>query len=149
MPCLSIQYNPKVGPITQVLVWKPGFVPPAQTGPATPLNANAYNALIDTGASCSCVSAKVIKAEGLVASGKQPVSGLHGSQPTNAYRFQIVIPFIQGQHAGGAQLANVVVFNINGVEFIPSPTIDVLIGRDILCRGTFSMSFDGHATLSV
>jgi hypothetical protein len=28
MPCLSIQFNPKVGPIVQVFVWKPGFVPP-------------------------------------------------------------------------------------------------------------------------
>jgi hypothetical protein len=148
MPSLSIQFNPKVGPILQVFVWKPGFVPP-QGASAAPMTPNAYNALLDTGASCSCVSDKVIKAEGLVPSGKQQVGGVHGSHPTNAYRFQIAIPFVQGQSAAGAVNANIVSFNINGVEFIPLPNIDVLIGRDILCTGAFAMSFDGHATLSL
>ncbi|MGH6838114.1 MAG: aspartyl protease family protein [Methylocella sp.] len=148
MPCLSIQYNPKIGPIIQVLVWKPGFAPPQGTG-AAPMQASTYNALIDTGASCSCVSDKVIKTEGLVPSGKQQVSGLHGSRPTNAYRFQLVIPFIQSQHVGGQVTANVLLFNINGIEFVPMPNIDVLVGRDILCTGTFTMAFDGHATLSL
>src|ERR1700730_11121265 len=96
MPSLSIQFNPKVGPILQVFVWKPGFVPP-QGASAAPMTPNAYNALLDTGASCSCVSDKVIKAEGLVPSGKQQVGGVHGSHATNAYRFQIAIPFVQGQ----------------------------------------------------
>jgi hypothetical protein len=40
-----------------------------------------------------------------------------------------------------------VVFDINGIEFIPLPNIDVLLGRDIICTGVFVMSFDGHATL--
>ena len=92
---------------------------------------------------------KVIKSEGLVPSGKQQVGGVHGSQSTNAYRFQIVIPFVQGQNVAGAVTANIVSFNINGVEFIKLPNIDVLIGRDILCTGAFAMSFDGHATLSL
>ena len=148
MPSLSIRFNPKVGPLLQVFVWKPGFVPPP-ANPTTPMAANGYNALLDTGASCSCVSDKVIKTEGLIPSGKQQVGGVHGSQSTNAYRFQIAIPFVQGQAVTGAVSANIVAFNINGVEFIPLPGIDILIGRDILCVGTFTMSFDGHATLSL
>jgi hypothetical protein len=147
MPSLSIQFNPKFGPLVQVLVWKRGFVP--QGTAAMPLNPTPYNALIDTGASCSCVSDKVIKAEGLIPSGKQAVSGLHGSQPTNAYRFQIAFPFVQSQSGGGLVSANIVVFDINGIEFIPLPNIDVLIGKDIICTGVFVMSFDGHATLSL
>jgi hypothetical protein len=95
------------------------------------------------------VSDKVIKAEGLVPSGKQQVGGVHGSHATNAYRFQIAIPFVQGQSVAGAVNANIVSFNINGVEFIPLPNIDVLIGRDIICTGVFALSFDGHATLSL
>ena len=148
MPCLSIQFNPKVGPITQVAIWRPAFVPPAAT-PAAPMNMNMYNALIDTGASCSCVSDKVIQAEGLVPAGKQQVGGLHGSQPTNSYRFQLVFPFVQTQAVTGAIAANVIAFNLLGVEFIPLPGIDVLIGRDVICTGVFTMSFDGHATLSL
>jgi hypothetical protein len=148
MPSLWIRFNPKVGPILQVLVWKPGFVPP-QGAPAAPMSANLNNALLDTGASCSCISDKVIKSEGLVPSGKQQVGGVHGSQSTNAYRFQIAIPFVQGQNVSGSVNANVMVYNINGIEFIPLPAIEVLIGRDILCNGVLTMSFDGHATLGL
>jgi hypothetical protein len=46
-------------------------------------------------------------------------------------------------------LINVLVFDINGIEFVPLPNIDVLVGRDIICKGVFVMSFDGHATLSL
>src|ERR1700742_1641014 len=126
MPSLSIRFNPKVGPLLQIAVWKPGFVP-SQGSPAAPLAVNGYNALVDTGASCSCVSAKVIKAEGLVPSGKQSVGGVHGNQSTNAYRFQIVFPFPQAQNVGGAVTANVMAFNINGIEFTPMPAFDVLL----------------------
>jgi hypothetical protein len=108
MPSLWIRFNPKVGPILQVSVWKPGFVPP-QGSPAAPTNANLYNALLDTGASCSCVSDKVIKTELLVPSGKQQVGGVNGSQSTNAYRFQIAVPFVQGQNAAGSFNANFMV----------------------------------------
>jgi hypothetical protein len=152
MPSLSIQFNPKVGPLLNVFIWKPGYAPPPAAqgaNAAAPLNVNAYAALIDTGASCSCVSDKVIKTEGLVPYGKQQVGGVHGAQSTNAYRFQLVIPFVQGQNVTGSVNANVIVFNISGVEFIPLPGIDALIGRDILCTGVFHMSFDGHATLSL
>ena len=116
---------------------------------AMPLNSTPYNALIDTGASCSCVSDKVIKAEGLIPSGKQAVSDLHGTQSTNAYSFQIAFPFVESQSRGGTVSTNVLVFDINGIEFVPLPNIDVLVGRDIICKGVFVMSFDGHATLSM
>jgi len=148
MPCLSIQYNPKVGPIIQVMIWKPGVVLGGST-PGAPMNANLYNALIDTGASCSSISDKVIKAEGLTPSGKQPVGGVHGNHPTNAYSFLLGVPFISGQQASGVMNASVRAFNINGIEFIPLPGLDVLLGRDVICTGSFTLSFDGHALLSL
>lgn len=146
MPCLSITYNPKVGPLIQVMIWKVGATP-ASGSPTQPSSATTYQALIDSGASCSCVSDKVIKAEGLVPSGKQPVGGVHGNQATNAYQFILGIPFVQSQHVGGAIAANVIGFPINGVEFVPMPGFDVLLGRDVICRGSLTMTFDGHATL--
>lgn len=152
MPSLSIRFNPKVGPVLNVFVWKPGYVPPqaAQvSGSVNPLPVNPYVALIDTSASCSCVSDKIINAEGLVPTGKQPVGGVHGTQATNAYRFQLAIPFVQGQNVTGSVNANIIAFNIIGIEFIPLPGIDALIGRDVLCTGVFNMSFDGHAVLSL
>jgi predicted aspartyl protease len=50
-------------------------------------------ALIDTGASSTCLTAKVINQVGLSPIGKQPVGGVHGQRPTNIYNFQVGIPF--------------------------------------------------------
>jgi hypothetical protein len=59
------------------------------------------------------------------------------SQPTNAYGFQIAFPFVESQSGEGTFAANVLVFDINGIEFVPLPNIDVLLGRDIICKGVF------------
>jgi hypothetical protein len=93
------------------------------------------------------VSAKVISDVGLQPGGKLPVGGVHGSQPTNSYQFQVIIIFVQGQAATGAMTANVHATSVTGVEFIPAGNFDVLLGRDILCQGSFSMTWDGHAVI--
>jgi hypothetical protein len=31
----------------------------------------------------------------------------------------------------------------------PSSPFEILLGRDLLCRGAFTLSFDGHFTLSL
>jgi len=88
-------------------------------------------ALIDTGASCTCVSAKVIQDLSLAPIGKQPVGGVHGHQPTNLYQFQVVIVFPQSQLASGLMNANLSFHPVSGAEFVPpTPGIfDVLLGR--------------------
>jgi hypothetical protein len=106
-----------------------------------------YTALIDTGASHTSISAKVISDLGLSPAGKVPVGGVHGSQPTNSYLFQVGILFMQSQAVTGAVLANAHITPVTGVEFIPSGNFDVLLGRDVLCLGSFSMTWDGHASL--
>jgi hypothetical protein len=47
--------------------------------------------------------------------------------------------------------SQVLAIPVIGVEFMPQPGsgFDMLLGRDILCRGVFSMSFDGHAIFSI
>jgi hypothetical protein len=106
-------------------------------------------ALIDTGASCTCISAKVISDLSLAPMGKQPVGGVHGSRPTNAYQFQVGFVFPQSQTPGGAVNANVMSFLVNGIECIPQPGFEVLLGRDVICSGAFTLSFDGYAVLSL
>lgn len=149
MPCLSIPYNPRIGPLIQLAIWPPGYAPPSAMVPGTaPLQVSLYTALIDTGASNTCISAKVIADLGLSPSGKVAVGGVHGSQATNGYQFQVAIVFIQGPpSATGAVLTNAHVTPVSGVEFIPSGAFDVLLGRDVICMGSFTMTFDGHATL--
>jgi hypothetical protein len=106
-------------------------------------------ALVDTGASHSAVSKKVITDQNLNPVGKQSVGGLHGAQPTTLYQFQIGLIFPQSQLPTGAIHAQMLTFAISGPEFVTLGGFDVLLGRDVLCRGHFSMSFDGHATFSV
>lgn len=113
-----------------------------------PVNVSLYTALADSGASHTCISAKVISDLNLQPIGKVPVGGVHGSQMTNGYQFQVAIMFIQGQpNASGTVLTSAHVTAVSGVEFIPNGPFDVLLGRDVLCQGLFSMSFDGRAVL--
>jgi hypothetical protein len=141
-------YNPKVGPLLQVAIFETGFSP--QPGNvASPLKPNFYPALLDTGASCTCITAKVIKDVGLLPTGKQQVGGVHGVGTTNAYSFQVGLVFPQSQLSSGIMNVNMSLHQVNGVEFSSIDGFEVLLGRDILCLGIFSMSFDGHAILSV
>ena len=146
MPSLSINYIPNIGPQIPVLILPIGF-----TKPDSNLNPpKNYNALIDTGASCTGITKNIIADLGLVPSGKQPVGGVHGKQPTNIYQFQVGIAFALGPAAPtGLVQANVMTFPVVGTEFISGSNFDVLLGRDVLCRGVFSMSFDGHAIFSI
>jgi hypothetical protein len=108
-------------------------------------------ALIDSGASHTAISPKVVQDLSLTPIGKQPVGGVHGNQPTNLYQFQVGVVFPQSQLPSGLVNVNMVIFAVTGSEFIPpNPGVfDVLLGRDVICRGHFSMSFDGHAILSL
>ena len=149
MPCLSLNYQPAVGPLIQLAIVAPGVQLQQQGVGSAPINLTHYVALIDTGASCTSISAKVISDLSLTPIGKQPVGGIHGHQPTNVYQFQVAILFPQGQLASGVMNAQISVHAVTGAEFVPpSPGVfDVLLGRDVICRGSLSLSFDGHAII--
>ncbi len=111
---------------------------------------NLYMALVDTGASCTCLSPKIVSDLALNPIGKQTVAGVHGRQAVNQYQFHVGILFGQGAPAPtGTVNVQVVPILATGVEFAPSGNFDVLLGRDILCQGAFSMTFDGHAVFSL
>jgi hypothetical protein len=150
MPSVSITYNPSVGPLVQVAIWGPNYRPTQPPSSASPLQMNMYSALVDTGASCTCISQKVIQAVGLSPIGKQQVGHALGPSATNSYQFQVVFAFPQSQGPSGTMQATLTVHLVMGLEFVPQPgsTFDVLLGRDIICKGIFNMSFDGHAILS-
>jgi hypothetical protein len=151
MPCLSIRYNPSVGPLLQLAIWPSGYAPPNTPG-APPSHVSLYMALIDTGASHTCISAKVISDLTLSPMGKMPVGGVHGSQPANQYQFQVALIFPQSSTvptASGAVAASVHVTPVTGIEFVPNGPFDVLLGRDVICQGSFSMSLDNHAIFCV
>jgi hypothetical protein len=152
MPCQSFGFNPSVGPIIQVAVWPPNYRPsPAAATPASPVSTTLYAALIDTGASCTCISSKIVQALGLQPTGKQQVGHAQGSTAVNTYQFQIAFIFPQTQIPSGAVQAQVIGMMLVGTEFVPpsGTAFDVLLGRDVICRGTFSISFDGHGMFCI
>lgn len=148
MPCLAFAYNPLVGPIIQVAIFPFNFAPASPTPGQSPFNVTLYNALIDTGASCTCISAKVCADLKLKPIGKQNVGGVHGTSAANQYQFQVAVPFGQGQvNPSGTSNVNFFIHSTVGVEVVPSAGFDILLGRDVLCLGSLTMGFDGHGML--
>jgi predicted aspartyl protease len=139
MPCLTGQFNPSVGILLQVGVLLPGAIPLVAAGgvPMTP-----FAALVDTGASDTCIAPSIAQTLSLTPIGMRPMTSAHHTAPVNVYQVDIVILF-------GNQ--GFVLSNHQVVEFAapPSSPFQVLIGRDIICRGTLSLSFDGHFAFSL
>jgi hypothetical protein len=140
MPCLSFLYNAVSGPIIQVAILPPK--PP--TGGLS--NLTLYAALLDTGASATCISADAVKDAGLLPIGKQGMVGVGGVSATNLYQFHVGIAQNQTIQPTGGTSVSFALFPVQGMEFVKTggATFDVLIGRDILCKGHLSVSADGH-----
>ena len=142
MPCLSVQFDPAVGPIVNLGVGKPNTMTP---GAAAQDAARAYVALIDTGASITCLSPKVAEEVGLQPIGKRPTASAHGVQEVNLFLADIALPFgdpTKGALAMAAQSMQV-------MEFQPGPAVyQALLGRDIIYGGLFAMTgYDKRFTI--
>ena len=95
MPSLSMNSR-DCGPLISLAIMPVAFAPDLKaTHEQNPVSLHHYMALIDTGASHTAISAKVISDLGLAPIGKQPVGGVHGQAPTNLYTFQVGLVFPQ------------------------------------------------------
>jgi hypothetical protein len=139
MPALSGQFDPGIGPLINIGVLPAGLLTPTT---AQPMQLTAFPALLDTGASVTCVSPNVAQTVGLQPMGvRQMVSATH-MVPVPVYLVDLVLPFgAAGFILSGAQV----------VEFSPSggSAFQILVGRDIICRGVLTMSFDGHFSFAM
>jgi len=140
MPCLSGRFDPAIGPLVNLAIAAGGGVAAAATSapPGGPLQ--AFPALVDTGATVTCISPTIVQALQLQARGKRPMgSATHQVVPVNVYLVDLILPF------GPTAL---VLDNRQVMEFAPpaNSAFQALLGRDILCQGTFTLSFDGHFT---
>lgn len=139
MPGLSGRFAPGTGPLINVGILQPGLLQPA---PGSPTQVTTFPALIDTGADSTCISPAVAQAVGLRPIGKRPMTSATHSVPVNVYLLDLLLPF-------GA--TSLVVPGKQVMEFAQpgGGPFQVLIGRDIICQGVFTMSFDGHFTFSI
>jgi len=108
-----------------------------------------YQALIDTGASSTCLSAKVVSEAGLVPTGKTMMQGATGASATNQYSFGVGFPFNQRVEPSGTATFDMEVKAVQGLEFASAGgAFEILLGRDIICQGVLTLSWDGHFSLS-
>jgi len=137
MPCLSGRFDPNIGPLINIGVLPVGVLTPSFSG-----NIATFPALIDTGASVTCISQNVVQAVSLQPIGLRPMVSATHSVPVNVYLVDLFLPF-------GA--AGFVIQGIQVMEFVPegNAPFQMLLGRDIICRGTLTLSFDGHFTFSL
>jgi|HubBroStandDraft_1064217.scaffolds.fasta_scaffold157898_2 hypothetical protein len=145
MPSLSGQCNPAIGPLVQI-----GVDPPLGTTPFTPSRviqpiptAHLFSGLLDTGATTSCISAAVVAALGISAAGMRPMgSATQVSVATNTYLVDIALVFVG---------VNWWFPNLLAYEYVPSLNSghQVLIGRDVICQGVFTLHTDGHFSFSI
>jgi hypothetical protein len=156
MPLLSGNYNPIAGPLIQVAILPPQFGLVAPQGPGAipapqeaPTDVKFYMGLIDTGASCTCITQKIVQDVGLQPIGKSPMSGATGLKDVDQYLFAVGFMLNARPEPTGTISGNLTLMQVHGCEFSDHAFgFDVLIGRDIICKGSFTLSFDGHWLLA-
>ena len=148
MPLISGRYDPAVGAITQVAILK---APPRVNGGTQKLSElRLFQALIDTGASCTCISQKVAEDLELQPIGKELMKTPAGEIAQNTCQFHVGFLVGQKQEPTGAVSGSLLLLTVKGSEFHNTGTgFEVLLGRDIICQGAFTLSFDGHYLLSL
>ena len=145
MPCISGQYDPEVGVLLQVAVLPGGHLNQAIRSnsemPSVGVMGAPVNGLLDTGADHTCVSRRLAQSLNLRPSGKVPVSGATGANEMNQYMIDLLLQFGQNSIAMTEHMVT---------EFTSSSTAyDMLVGRDIICQGVFTMDFSGRFSFSV
>lgn len=149
MSSWAFQFNPVIGPVTSVVVVNvspDGSLVPPDDGQG---DVHMFEGLFDTGASTTCISARVINDVGLNPTGKTDMVGATGRKTVNEYFFGLGFVVGEAPQATGFMSSKVEWTPVRGSFFDGSGSgFDVLIGRDILCQGVFTMSFDGHVTFS-
>jgi predicted aspartyl protease len=139
MPCLVGQFDPKMGVGLRVIV-----TPPERSTHGVDVSSSAVRrlALIDTGTTTTIITPQVVQELGLQPTGKtRSLIGTMHSGPVQVYCVTLVLPMDgdAGVFPGLTVLA----------ASLDAGPVQVLLGLDILCRGVFTMSYDGHFTFSL
>lgn len=131
MPCVKGSFSGKrilleVGFINPLIVLDEEKSPPKDFFPTY--------ALLDTGATTSCITKKVADGTGIVSDGDAKVEGVHGAGKTITYTVGLVLPQLH------FMLRAVPVVE---VAFADDDPCQAVLGMDILGQGSFQMDFSG------
>lgn len=144
MPCISGSYNRPAGVMFNVAV-----LPPSAGSEGLTLVAQTiqmFAALVDTGASVTCVSDKVVERVGLQPKGRATMISASERKDVNTYLFSLAIPVGIRPDPKGTFSGNMVAFPLlQGMAFHSDDgAFDVLLGMDIITQGSLKIDFDGH-----
>ena len=96
---------------------------------------------MDTGADCTCISSTLAQSLNLPPIGRIPVAGATGASAMNQYMIDLLLQF--GQNS-------LLITDHTVTEFAAQSSVyDMLIGRDIICRGVLTMDFSGRFSFSI
>ena len=141
MPAVSGHFKWRDG-----LMWRVGF-DASDFGP--PNDFKFYTALVDTGASVTCISKEVVDDLGLLPVGKTVMQTASGREAANIYHVKLGFIISSNIEIDGTESGEVQIVTIPVVEFDPGENVyQALIGREILSAGVLNMSFDGHYSFS-
>jgi Aspartyl protease len=144
MPCLSGRFQYPGGIIIPVVVL------PVSAGAAGNIISgqvlHTFTALMDTGATQTCITTKVVQDIGLTPKGKRGMISASHTVTVNTYLFSIGFPMGVAPDPRGTASGSMFIFHaIDGMELNASgTTFDVLLGMDVISRGSFKIDFDGH-----
>ncbi|MGE3292319.1 MAG: aspartyl protease family protein [Geminicoccaceae bacterium] len=147
MPCIAGVFEPKVGLLLNVAIHKTDLLTTINAKPRTEANLTLYTALVDTGASCTCVSKRVISEIGLVPHTKVTMVSASSNHDVNAYYFIVGIPIFLASSPMGSVSGKMHMFNepVQGMELLnPTGRFDVLLGMDVIGRGSLKLDHDRH-----
>ena len=118
------------------------LLPPFQ---GTDLTFVEASALIDTGATTSGITPRMVKSLSLESIGKRPLGSAHGDAQADRYIFRIGI---HSETANGGQPRYPFIFDdVMGFGLKESFRLDALIGMDILRQCEFRMDRSGACEL--
>jgi predicted aspartyl protease len=111
-----------------------------------------FKALVDTGATSTCITQRVASEVGLLPVGKVPIMGVSGQSYHNNYLFHVgfTISLENPENTNELQVeAHISAAQIQGAELvIPGGEFDVLLGMDILSTGSLAMEGGGTFSFS-
>jgi len=154
MPCIWLRHN------TSQIFMAVAIVPVLPGGGVVvPSNPVIANALVDTGATTTGISANCAVRAGLTPIGRIPIHGVGGTVNQNSYLFHVGFPFafppgvLAPNHpppSAGQQQLQVHILDkvIHGCEFHAPPTFEVLLGMDVISTGTLVIQGDGNFSFS-
>ncbi len=135
MSCVHIEYAPALGVLLDIAIAPPGEE-------ANPADGKVMcKALVDTGATHSCISAEIAARAGIAPDGELLVnSASEVAARVKPYPANLVIP--------GVNLT-VPQITLTEAALPPESEFQALLGRDILCRGSFHLDFSGNAVFCI